>query len=79
MNCPKCGTDLNVTKVQLTHSVVEIAHEMSSGPILWETRGCPNCHLVLAVGKTEIDAFMRGKLTHDMAMKYADIIFEGVK
>lgn len=69
MNCPKCGTDLNVTKVRLDRNPRMKSEE--------ELRRCPDCGVVLAVGKTEIDAFMRGKLTHKMVMKYADIIFEG--
>jgi len=61
--------DLNVAKVRL-----DCTARMKSKE---EVRRCPECGVVLATGKTEIDAFMRGKLTHEMAMRYADIIFEG--
>lgn len=67
MNCPKCGTNLDVTKVKLGHG--HWGH--------LETRTCPKCWAVLAVGKKEIEAFMRGKPTSEMAKWFAEMAFEG--
>jgi len=74
MNCPKCGTNLDVTKVKLAHGRVNFD---KNEVYLEETRECPKCHAVLAAGKKEIEAFMRGKPTSKMASRYAEMALEG--
>jgi len=70
MNCPKCGINLDVTKVKLGQGHWEHDNDV-------ETRTCPKCHAVLAVGKEEIDALMRGKPTSKMASRLAEVALEG--
>lgn len=71
MNCPRCGTNLDVAKVKLGQGTL----------LKWnndvETRTCPKCHAVLAVGKDEIEALMRGKPTSKMASRLAEIALKG--